>query len=500
MRDSTYIAIDLGAGSGRVFMANLSQEQFSLHEVRRFANQPARGNRHLEWHVGEMFEEIKTGLRSASLLTKDSGTTVSSIGVDGWGVDYGLVDSAGELCAEPICYRDKRTEAVIPKVFERIPRELIYARTGIQVLVFNTLFQLAAHVRAGIPKSAVRLLLVPDLIHCFLTGKAVTEYTNGTTTQMLNARTGTWDLELIERLGLPKGLLAEVVPAGTELGPLKSSLAEDLGLQDARVVASATHDTASAVAGTPLEEDFVYISSGTWSLVGVERDQPLIDLNTARHNFTNEGGAFGTIRFLKNVIGLWIFESCRREWRAQGVEIDYGRVLQSLGIQRCSPSLIFPDDPRFLDPPSMLAAVTEQLNETGQAAPVDPHAWTKLILDSLAFRYASVVRTIESLTGRCIKGIHIVGGGCQNDYLNHATSNASSLPVCAGPVEATVIGNVLVQAIRAGRFKCLSEARNYVATNIQLKKFVPCSSSSWEEAAHRYAAIEAQYANCRGAL
>src|SRR5262245_13639814 len=500
MKDPVYIAIDLGAGSGRVFMANLSPEQFSLHEVRRFANQPARGNRYLEWHVGEMFEEIKTGLTSASRLAKDSGTTVSSIGVDGWGVDYGLVDSAGELCAEPICYRDKRTEAVIPKVFERTTRELIYARTGIQVLVFNTLFQVAAHVQAGIPKSAVRLLLVPDLIHFFLTGKAVTEYTNATTTQMLNAWTAKWDLELIERLGLPAGLLAEVVPAGTELGPLKSSLAEDLGLQDARVVAPATHDTASAVAGIPLEEDFAYISSGTWSLIGVERDQPLIDVNTARHNFTNEGGAFGTIRFLKNVIGLWIFESCRREWRAQGIDIDYSCVLRSLDVQQCSPSLIFPDDARFLDPPSMVAAITEQLNETGQSAPVDAHVWTKLILDSLAFRYASVVRTIEALTGRCIKGIHIVGGGCQNDYLNQATANATALPVCAGPVEATVIGNVLVQAIRAGRFKCLSEARNYIATNIQLKKFMPCSSSSWEEAARRYAAIEAQYANCRGAL
>jgi rhamnulokinase len=492
--DSTYIAVDLGAGSGRVFMANLSPQEFSFHEVRRFPNQPVRSNRYLEWRVGEMFEEIKTGLRSASRLAKENGTSVSSIGVDGWGVDYGLVDSAGELCAESICYRDKRTEPVIPKVFERIPRELIYARTGIQVLVFNTLFQLAAHVQAGIPKSAVRLLLVPDLIHFFLTGKAVTEYTNATTTQMLNARTAKWDLDLIERLGLPAGLLAEVVPAGTELGPLKSSLAEDLGLQDAQVVAPATHDTASAVAGTPLEDDFAYISSGTWSLIGVERNQPLIDMNTAGHNFTNEGGAFGTIRFLKNVSGLWIFESCRREWSAQGIDIDYSGVLRSLDVQKCSPILIFPDDPRFLAPPSMLAALTEQLHETGQSAPVETHAWTKLILDSLAFRYASVVRTIESLTGRCIKGIHIVGGGCQNDYLNQATANATGLPVCAGPVEATVIGNALVQAIRAGRFQCLSEARKYIATNIQLKKFVPGASSSWEEAARRYRVIEAQYA------
>jgi rhamnulokinase len=493
MKDPAYIAIDLGAGSGRVFMANLSPDQISFHEVHRFVNQPARGNRHLEWRAGEIFEEIKTGLRLASRLAHDSGTTVSSIGVDGWGVDYGLVDSAGELCGEPICYRDKRTEGVIQRVFGRMPRELIYARTGIQFLVFNTLFQLAAHVQAGIPKSAVRLLLIPDLIHFFLTGKAVTEYTNATTTQMLNARTAKWDAELIERLGLPAGLLAEIVPPGTELGPLKSSLAEDLGLQDARVVAPATHDTASAVAGTPLEEDFAYISSGTWSLIGVERDLPLIDLDTARHNFSNEGGAFGTIRFLKNVTGLWIFESCRREWRVQRIDIDYSRVLRSLDVLHCSPSLIFPDDPRFLDPPSMLAALTEQLNETRQPVPEDAYAWTKLIFDSLAFRYASVVRMIEALTGRHIKGIRIVGGGSQNGYLNQATANITALPVFAGPVEATAIGNVLVQAIRAGRFKCLAEARHYIATNVQLKEFAPCSSSSWEAAARQYEAVEGRY-------
>ena len=493
MKDPAYVGIDLGAGSGRVFMANLSPDRFSLYEVRRFANEPARGNRHLEWRAGEIFEEIKIGLRLASRLARNSGTTVSSIGVDGWGVDYGLVDSAGELCQEPICYRDKRTEDVMKRVFERVPRELIYARTGVQFLVFNTLFQLAAHVQAGIPKSAVRLLLIPDLIHFFLTGKAVTEYTNATTTQMLNVRTATWDSELLERLDLPARLLAEVVPAGTELGPLKSSLAEDLDLQDARVVAPATHDTASAVAGTPLEENFAYISSGTWSLIGVERDQPMIDLDTGHHNFTNEGGAFGTIRFLKNVTGLWIFESCRSEWRAQGIDIDYSRVLRGLDPQRCSPSLIFPDDPRFLDPPSMLAALTEQLDETGQPVPEDAHAWTKLILDSLAFRYASVVRMIDSLTARHIKGIRIVGGGSQNDYLNQATANITALPVFAGPVEATAIGNVLVQAIRAGRFKSLSEARHYIATKVQLKKFVPSSSSSWKEAARRYEAVEGRY-------
>jgi rhamnulokinase len=379
------------------------------------------------------------------------------------------------------------------KVFARIPREEIFERTGIQFMAFNTLFQLYTHAEAGMPGAAARLLLIPDLIHLFLTGRAVTEYTNATTTQLVNAGSGGWDREILERLGLPSNLLAEIVPAGTDIGPLVPALAEELRLAGLRVIVPATHDTASAVAGAPLEDGWAYISSGTWSLVGVERSGPLINSEAARHNFTNEGGAFGTVRFLKNVMGLWILESCRREWKEQGLDVDYGRLLHQVEAIEDSTGLIFPDDPLFFNPPRMLEAMAEQLAGSGQSVPRDPPAAAKVILDSLALRYASVLRVIETLTNRKIAGVQIVGGGSQNDYLNQATATVTGVPVLAGPVEATATGNALVQAIAAGRFSSLADARRHVAQNVRLRKFTPRPSPAWQEAARRYAAIEARY-------
>jgi rhamnulokinase len=491
---TAYVAVDLGAGSGRVLLANLSREHLRLEEVRRFHYTPRYRDGLLTWPFQDIFDEIQAGLKSAAMLARREGLRVSSVGVDGWGVDYGLIDGAGRLCEDPVCYRDRRTEGVMNKVFGRIDRGEIYDRTGIQFLPINTLFQLTAHAQTGIPQSAARLLLIPDLVHFFLTGKAASEYTNATTTQMINARSANWDREMLDRLRLPAHLLAEIVPAGTDLGPLKPSLAKDLDLSEARIVAPATHDTASAVAGAPLENEFAYISSGTWSLVGVERDAPLIDSTAARHNFTNEGGAFGSFRFLKNVSGMWIFESCRKEWRRQNIDLDYAGVLERIDGVSAQSCLIFPDDGRFLNPTSMLAALAGQLQETHQVIPEDPLAWTKVIWDSLAFRYASVIARIESLTGRKIQGIQIVGGGSQNDYVNQSTATITGLPVVAGPVEASAIGNVLVQAIRAGRFTSLAEARQYVRDQVKLKQFKPRRSPSWEEAARMYAAVEAQYA------
>jgi sugar (pentulose or hexulose) kinase len=345
---------------------------------------------------------------------------------------------------------------------------------------FNTLFQLEAHLREGF--DANTLLLIPDLINFFLTGERVVEYTNATTTQMVNARTGKWDYELLNRLSLPVNVLPEIVPAGTNVGPIRA----EFGL-DARVVAPATHDTASAIAGAPIRDGWAYISSGTWSLVGVERDEVLINEEVARHNFTNEGGAFGTIRFLKNVMGLWLLESCRKEWGG-----DYDALLRAVAAIEHYPALIFPDDARFFNPPSMLEAIATQLTETGQEMPHDPPAIAKVILDSLAFRYASVLRQIEALTSREISGVHIIGGGSQNRYLNQATANATGLPVVAGPVEATVIGNVIVQAIADGRFASLTEARQYVARNVQAQPFTPQSSKAVDEARHLYDMIEAR--------
>ena len=475
-----------------MFLTGAAPGELLLEEVRRFHYPPAQNDGHLRWNLSSIFAEIKIGVLDAGERARALGRSVRSIGVDSWGVDYGLIDAAGNLIEEPICYRDDRTQGIIEQVLKVVSRAEIYRRTGIQLLEFNTLFQLYAQARAGLPEKA-RLLQIPDLINSFLSGKAVSEYTNATTTQLVSAGTGLWDDELIEALNLPANLFAEIVPAGTNLGPLRSSIAGELKLDEVDVVAPATHDTGSAVAGTPLKEGWAYISSGTWSLVGVERDEVLINEEVAQHNFTNEGGAFGTIRFLKNVMGLWILESCRREWKSRGVETDYDSLLGEVAAVEDYPGFIFPDDRRFFNPPSMLDALASQLRESGQEMPDGPGRVAKIILDSLAFRYASVLQLIEALTGKRINGVHVIGGGSQNAYLNQATANSTGLSVLAGPSEATVIGNLLVQAISAGQFASLAEARAFLSQQIQVQKFAPRTSAACAEGQRRYAAIEERY-------
>ncbi|HWW74958.1 MAG TPA: rhamnulokinase family protein [Pyrinomonadaceae bacterium] len=494
MSDSLYIAVDLGAGSGRVFLCGVAPGELLLEEVRRFKYPPREEGGHLRWPFADILGEIKAGLREAGGRARHLGRKVRSVGVDSWAVDYGLVDTGGSLIENPVCYRDPRTSGVMDEVFRVVPRAELFERTGIQFLELNTLYQLFAHARAGFPRDAARLLLIPDLINFFLTGRAACEYTNATTTQLVGARAGRWDDELIERLELPRRLLPEIVPAGTDLGPLAAAVAEESGLEGVRVVAPATHDTGSAVAGAPLREGWAYISSGTWSLVGVERAGPLVSAEVAHHNFTNEGGAFGTVRFLKNVMGLWLFESCRAEWAARGAGVGYDELLGRVGGIEGHAGFIFPDDPRLFNPASMLEAVTAQLRETGQrVSSEDPTALTKVILDSLAQRYASVLRTIEELTGSRVEGVQIVGGGSRNDYLNQATADAAGRTVLAGPVEATVTGNVLVQATASGRFGSLAEGRRHVAENVSPRRFEPRASREAEEAARRYAEVEARY-------
>jgi rhamnulokinase len=496
-----HIAVDLGAGSGRVFLAGVAPGELLLEEVRRFKYPPREEAGRLRWPFAEILGEIKAGLREAGERARELGRAVRSIGVDSWAVDYGLLDGAGRLIENPVCYRDARTRGLMEEVFEIVPRAELFTRTGIQFLELNTIYQLRAHAREGLPAGAARLLLIPDLINFFLTGRAACEYTNATTTQLVGARTRCWDEELIERLGLPGRLLAEIVPAGTDLGPLAPAVAGELGLEGVRVVAPATHDTGSAVAGAPLVEGWAYISSGTWSLVGVERAGPLVSAEVARHNFTNEGGAFGTFRFLKNVMGLWLFESCRAEWAARGAGVGYEELLGRVDHVKGHPGFIFPDDPRLFNPPSMLDAVAAQLAETGQRVGLeDPATLTKVILDSLAFRYASVLRTVEALTGTKVEGVQIVGGGSRNHYLDQATADASGLAVLAGPAEATVTGNVLVQATAAGRFGSLAEARRHVAENVSPRRFEPRATPAARAAARRYAEVEERYLGAAAAV
>ncbi len=491
MASPLYIAVDLGAGSGRVFLAGVDPSDLLLEEIHRFQYPPDVESGHLRWNFPLIFGEIKAGLIKAAVRANELGRPVYSIGIDSWAVDYGLLDADGNLIANPVCYRDDRTTAAMDSVFAKVSRSAIFEKTGIQFQNFNTLFQL--YSEDGNLKKAAKLLLLPDLINYFLTGRAAAERTNATTTQMVNAATGNWDHELLEKLGLPAHILPEIVPTGCDLGLPKPDIATELGLPDVRVIAPATHDTASAIAGAPLSADHAYISSGTWSLIGVERDDMLTDRETARQNFTNTGGAFGSICFLKNVMGLWVFESCRREWKAQGVDIGYDAIISEVWAKPEFSAFIFPDDPRFLNPPSMLGAIEQQMAETGNAFNGDPASVAKVIFDSLAFRYASVLRTVESLTGRKLKGVEVLGGGGRNRYLNQMTANASGLRTRSGLTEATVVGNVLVQAITAGRFSSLEMAREYVRANFEFTSFLPEPSSKIDEAAERYAAVENKF-------
>lgn len=468
-----FLAIDLGAGSGRAILGRFDGPGPMIEELRRFHYAPVHRDGHLRWDARFLLEEVEASLRDARRVSEQRGESLVSVGVDAWGVDYGLLDADGLLLEDPICYRDHRTDGMIEAVTAVVSRDEIFARTGIQFLPFNTLYQLHAHQKAGLPGRAACLLLIPDVVHSSLCGRMSGELTNASTTQMLSLESGDWDMELLRGLGLPIELLPRLVPPGTDLGPLRPALAEALSLPGVRVVAPATHDTASAVVGTPLRPGWAYVSSGTWSLVGVERARPLTGPGAARANFTNEGGAYGTVRFLKNVMGLWILESCRREWAQQGRDVPYADLLARVASLDVPRVCIDPDDPRFLAPRSMLTELRGSLANSGHAVADDPVALAKVVLDSLALRYAQVIRTIEGLTGDAVAGVHLVGGGSLNDYLNQATADASGLPVVAGPVEATAIGNLVVQAITRGRFQTLAAARGYVAGHVEFRTFRP---------------------------
>jgi len=462
-----------------------------LEEVHRFHYAPALESGRLRWPFGLILDGLKQGL---ALARDAAGGRLTTVGVDSWGVDYGLLDAGGRLIEDPVCYRDHRTDGAMERIFRKVPRGEIFQRTGIQFLQFNTLFQLAVHVREGLPAGARRLLMIPDLCHQALCGSACGEYTNASTTQLIDVRTRRWAEDLFSRLGLPREIMPDVATPGTDLGELRPALQKELGVGPLRVLAPATHDTGSAVVGTPLEPGWAYISSGTWSLVGVELPAPLVSDDVARANFTNEGGAGGTIRFLKNVMGLWILDSCRQEWEERGLSGDLETLLDAAAAIERSPGLIFPDHPRFFNPGSMTAEVQGALAETGQPVPDDPARLTRVILDSLAFRYASIVRTIEALTGEAIPGIHVVGGGGRNEYLDQAAADASGRPVLAGPGEATATGNVLLQAVASGELASIADGRRLVARATRPRRFEPRERPGWKEAAERYREIEGRFA------
>ena len=447
-----HVAIDLGAGSGRAFLGHVDARGLALEELHRFTYGPRPSAGHLRWDMTALHGGLVAGLAAARQRAAASGRSVASIGVDAWGVDYGLIDAGGALVEEPIAYRDPRTEGVMDAVLARVPRAEIFRRTGIQFMPINTIYQLAAHVRDGLAADAAGILLMPDLCHLFLSGSRSGEYTDASTTQLLDATTRQWDDALFARLGLPRALMPALVDPGADLGALRPALAGRSrgGGDPIRVIAPATHDTASAVVGTPLTPGWAYISSGTWSLVGVERATPLLTGEAEAANFTNEGGAGGTIRLPEERDGA---VGARRVPARVGQRAPPTSTRSSPAPPPCRgpAGVIDVDDLGLLNPPSMIRAIHAQLTATGQRVPGDAdRAGARGLRLARARLRAASSPTIERLTGAAIPGIHVVGGGSRNAYLNQATADATGKPVLAGPVEATAAGNVIVQAVAAG--------------------------------------------------
>jgi rhamnulokinase len=459
-----YASVDLGAESGRVLRGDFEDGRLTITQTARFKTGTKEIDGHLRWDLPRFLNEIEAGLRAAA----EDGP-LASIGVDTFGVDFGLLGPDEKLLALPVAYRDARTEGMAERFFERVPAAEIYGRTGIQHLPFNSLYQLFALSEANDPTLAAarHLLMIPDLVHRHLSGIRVTEKTNASTTACLSLETGTWDEDLLAAAGVDPSLMPEIVPPGTVLGAVRP----ELGLGNAKVIAPATHDTACAVAATPGEgEDWAYLSSGTWSLLGVETGAPVVTEQARERNFTNEAGVDETTRLLKNVSGLWLLQRFRQDL---GEGVSYADLLS---LARRSPpggSLIDPDDVTFLKPTSMTEAFVAHLKATGQAIPETLGAFVRMILESLALRYQAVLEDLVRLTGRDIRRLHVVGGGAKNALLSQLTADATDLPVLAGPAEATAIGNLLLQARAMGDLGSLPELREVVERSFPVTVFEP---------------------------
>jgi rhamnulokinase len=473
-----YVAFDLGAESGRAMTGRLRAGTLELVELARFPNAPVRENDSLHWDLPRLCVEMRRALeRIAGEVTR-----VDSIGVDTWGCDYGLLGREGGLVGNPYCYRDSRTDGVMDALFTRVPRARIYGVTGIQFLPFNTLYQLvaAAQYTPGELEQAEAFGMIPDILNYWLTGELRAEFTNATTTQMVDARSRTWATDLLEEVGIPTRLLPPLVEPGTVIGSLKSMLAS--GLAGTPVVAPACHDTGSAVAAVPAREGRAFLSSGTWSLLGTEVQAPVITSRALEANFTNEGGVCGTTRLLKNIAGLWLLQCCRREWAREGRELTYSELSWAalMDDRSAFASLFDPDDPSFLHPEDMRAAIAAYCHRTGQPAPQGAVDYTRAILESLAFKYRVVLDTLEELLGTRITEVQIVGGGSQNPLLNQFTADATGRAVLVGPVEATALGNIAMQMVATGVAGSIADARAIVERSFPVTRLQPAHADRWD--------------------
>ncbi|MDP6447294.1 MAG: FGGY-family carbohydrate kinase [Pirellulaceae bacterium] len=490
----TYLAVDLGASSGRVVAGRFDGHRLALEDVHRFPNGGVRAGGRLYWNVLALWSEMLGGLRESRGRYGDS---ILSVGVDTWGVDFGLLGSDGQLLANPLHYRDEHTNGALERAFAVAPREEIFRRTGLQFMQFNSLYQLAAMNEAGNSAlaAAESFLMIPDLFHWLLTGERVNEFTNATTTQFFDPQRKEWAVELFEKIGLPAHILGEVAQPGANLGRLTNSVAAETGMHNVDVVLPGTHDTASAVLAVPAaarfgtQPDWCYISSGTWSLMGAETPAPVINDQCLARNFTNEGGVGGSIRLLKNIAGLWLVQECRRIWAQAGHEFAWSQLVALAAESSPLACLIDPDDESLIAPADMPQAIRAFCERSGQAAPETEGAVIRCALESLALRYRLVHGWTEELVGGELKTIHIVGGGAQNELLCQMTADACDRPVVAGPVEATAIGNLMMQAVAHGDVGSIEEAREVIRDSFAVKRYEPRNTEPWREAAGRFAQL-----------
>ena len=498
MAARNFLAFDLGAESGRAVLGTLEGRRLTLTERHRFANPMGRINGHLHWNLLAQWEELKTGLRNASVEQhgdQKSPVTLHGLGVDTWGVDFGLLSEAGEVLGNPFNYRDSRTDGMMELAFSRVPKEEIFEATGVQFMQLNSLYQFLAmkEAKSAALGCAATLLFVPDLFNYLFTGVRKCEFSIASTSQFYDPRKKTWAKAMLEKLGLPTGILPEVVPSGTVLGPLLADVASECGVGQIPVIAPACHDTASAVAAVPATgNDWCYISSGTWSLMGVEIPEPIINAKSLKYNYTNEGGVGGTIRFLKNIMGLWLVQECRRHFRREGYDHSYAELAQMAERSKPLAALIDPDHKPFLSPGEMPVKIEEFCRKTGQRPPNTRGEFVRACLDSLALTYRRTLEGLEDVLGKKVSVIHIVGGGSQNELLNQMTADACNRPVVAGPIEATAIGNILVQAMATGDVKSLSDARAVVLKSFEVKRYEPREVAKWEKAYQRFKQLVAK--------
>jgi rhamnulokinase len=473
MSDRIVLAVDLGAESGRVMAVHFNGHRLRIKQLHRFLNPVTTVNRTMHWNLLHLWREIQTGIEIGKDLKP------ASIGIDAWGVDFALLDSKGELIGNPVNYRDSRTEGMMEAVFSKVGKSEVFAQTGIQFMPINTLYQMMSLVEHDSPQLeiAATFLTIPDLLNYWLTNTKVCELSIASTTQMYNPLTLSWAKDLLDRLSIPTDIFPEIVESGTQLGKY----------ENIPVIAPACHDTGSAVAGVPaLSSDYGYISSGTWSLVGTEEPRPVINGQALEHNVTNEGGVYGSIRLLKNVMGLWILQQCRASWTAAGKTSEYDELVKLAEESPPLLTLIDPDDSRFLPPGDHPGIIRQICKESGQAVPQDIGEVVRCILESLALKYRRVIETLQTLSGRQLKIINIVGGGSQNRLLNQLTADATGLPVQAGPVEATVLGNGLVQLITLGELSDIHEGRRLISHSFGPETYEPRDKSIWDEAYQRF--------------